>query len=106
MFIPIIIISNVTYQLKESYEIIILKKAQLIDHNTIKSGDEIYNFDYLIVDNLSLVDDLIIEKEHQRAITNYNLQTSIENIFAIGEANNSSRDVLEELNSIFEFFES
>lgn len=74
----------------------------ILDSFSAKSSQEILYFDYLVFDNFDKLDRFIIEKEHKRAITNYYMQTNIENFFAIGEASNCLLPLDEQLERIIE----
>ena len=87
------------------YEIYVIDSAVIIDTNSLKHNNETLYFDYLIIDDLTLVSNLKIRLEHKKALTNYYLETSIERIFAIGKANNSNRDISEELESVLEYIQ-
>ena len=87
----------------KSTNIFCIDYGELIDGYSLKYDNRIYYFDYLIFDDLKLVKNLNIRLEHKKALTNYYLQTSIENIFAIGDANASVCSSLEDLERVIEY---
>ena len=103
-FKQIILISNNYHNplTINNIEIYVINKGNLIDSNSLEYNNETFYFDYLIFDEMNLVNNLNIRLEHKKALTNYYLQTSLENIFAIGDANNSTRDINEELETVIE----
>ncbi|HKM30282.1 MAG TPA: hypothetical protein VJZ51_05965 [Bacilli bacterium] len=85
-------ISHLTLQ--ESYEV--------IDENTLKTPEGMIYFDYLITDNVDNVRCLNLAQENKMLLTNFFLQTSTENIYALSPATNCSLAISEQLLRIYE----
>lgn len=60
-----------------------------------------FSYDYLIIDQI--YPELNVLTENGKIITNENLETSMENVFAIGSINNSYKDINEQLQIIIEY---
>ena len=100
MHYTLIIISNTItkeYLNKINVDYLILNEATLIDNYSLNSNNIEYTFDYLIITDLSLINNIQIEIEHKKALTNFYMQTSVDNIFAIANASNSSLPEFEQL---------
>lgn len=99
----IIIISN-NIKKTNFNNLLILKPHNLsiIDQNTIKYENEIIYFDYLIIDS-DFKNNLNLVKDNDKYVTNCYHQTSLENIFAIGDSSHSSKDIDAQLNDIYEY---
>lgn len=88
--------TNVSY-------IILDNEINFIDNYSAIINNEKIFFDYLIFENMNLPKNMLFEKENKKAITNYFMQTNIENLFAIGEASNCEVSINEQLQRIFEY---
>lgn len=100
MHFTMIIITNKPFESelqKYNIDYLSLNKATLIDNYSLQVNDKKYTFDYLIINDLTLIDNLQIDIEHKKALTNYYMQTSVDNIFAISNASNSSLPELKQL---------
>ncbi|MDY0208906.1 MAG: hypothetical protein RBR48_01830, partial [Bacilli bacterium] len=62
--------------------LIIQNDWEIIDENSLKHQNKIIYFDYIITDEIRISEYLNLEKEDEKLITNYFLQTSMENIYA------------------------
>ena len=99
----IIIISNKINQTFFENSIIINNcNLSIIDQNAIKYQNDILYFDYLIIEN-DFKNSLNLIKDNDKYITNCHHQTSIDNIFAIGDSSYSSKDINDQLKDIYEF---
>ncbi len=81
---------------------IIQENWEVIDENSLKIQNEIIYFDYLITDQLEIGKVLKLEKQDKKIITNYFLQTNLENIYAFGDATNCMAPLSEQLLRIYE----
>ena len=102
MHYSVIIISNNIKETKFHNYLIISDNLSIIDQNTVKYQNELYYFDYLIIEkdtknNLNLI------KDNDKYITNCYHQTSLDHVFAIGESSYSSKDVNVQLQEIYEY---
>lgn len=84
-------------------EHLIIPSGTIIDNNSLSYNNEIYYFDYLLIDDLKYISNLEIRLEHKKALTNFYLQTSIDNIFALLDANNSNYSLQDEIERVIEF---
>ena len=82
--------------------LVIQKNWEILDENSLKYQNEIIYFDYLITDQLEVGKILKLEKQDKKLITNYFLQTNLENIYALGEATNCLAPLSEQLLRIYE----
>lgn len=82
--------------------LIIQNDWEIIDENSLKHQNKIIYFDYIITDEIRISEYLNLEKEDEKLITNYFLQTSMENIYAIGDANSCLASVSDQLYRIYE----
>ena len=106
MHIDIIIVSNLSLDLSK-FNNLNFKKfefANIQRNYIITDANEKITFDYLIID--TFVPSLPILKENKHIITNQFFETSIENVFAIGEINSSKKSLLEQLNIICEYIQN
>lgn len=82
--------------------LIIQNDWEIIDENSLKHQNKLIYFDYIITDEIRISEYLNLEKEEEKLITNYFLQTSMENIYAIGDANSCLASVSDQLLKIYE----
>lgn len=82
---------------------LIIPSATIIDNNSLSYNNETYFFDYLFIDDLKCINNLEIRLEHKKALTNFYLQTSIDNIFALLDANNSNYSLQDEIERVIDF---
>lgn len=99
----VIIISQKYYELPEQITSLILDNCVIVDDNSLLYDDQTYYFDYLIIDDDSLVTNLKLEKDDNFVITNYYQETSANNIFAIGNIVKTNRSLKEQLNIIVNY---
>ena len=106
MHYPVVFISN--NFTKDSFnntpfEILFLKEAAIIDNYELIFNNQNISFDYLITDSSEYLKKMNIEFDGDCAITNYFLQTSVENVFAIGNANSSKKNITDQFEIIIEY---
>ena len=99
----IIIISQNYYNLPDDIKNITLDECNLIDSNSLVYDDQTYYFDYLIFDDVSLINNIKVEQESDYIITNYYQETSLTNIFAIGTQVHTNRTIDEQLEIIINY---
>lgn len=103
MHYSIIIISNIPIENKFNNSLLINNNnLSIIDENTLKVNNELIYFDYLIL-NINIENSLNLMKDNNKYVTNCFHQTSIDNIFAIGESSSSSKDIKFQLEDIYDF---
>lgn len=100
MHYPIIVISKDLKSINTDIPYIILNTCYIIDNNSLLYNDLTYYFDYLIFDDPSSIVNLHIEKDKDFVITNYHLQTTIENFFAVGNCVKTSRSLSKMIDDI------
>ena len=86
--------------IKDKNLIILDDDNEIID--SYQAKDNIF-FDYLITDDLETLRKLNVIIDDNIALTNFDLQTSIENVFAFGKAINSSLSIEKQLEQIYQF---
>lgn len=94
MHYSVVIISNNPYNYSNTYNLNV--KVTLLDDCNLILDDLHISFDYLIYTDISLVEnqkEIGILTEHKIPITNYDKQTSVENIYYCDEY--MIKDVLE-----------
>ena len=88
---------------KEYKEIFLLNEEFVfVDSFLAKNKDNEISFDYLITDNLKVLSDLGAMIDNGFALTNASYQTSIENVYAIGNAINLNKSIIDEIDIILE----
>jgi len=73
--------------------------------NNLRNNSEIF-FDYLIIDSKNFFNKYfkeISKDDNNLPITNCYHQTTIDNVFSIGESSSSSKKIQNQLNDIYEF---
>src|SRR5690554_1987123 len=93
---------NEAYFKKLNY--LIIKEATINDDKSINIEDRKITYDYLIIDKL--YDNLQTLKEDKKIITNQVFETSIANIFAIGEINNSKTPLNKQIKTIIGYIQN
>lgn len=73
-----------------------------IDNYSVGLNNEILYFEYIITDDLKFLNKTNVLIDNNYAITNNVFQTSVDNIYAIGEANNSKFVIDEQLKIVLE----
>lgn len=106
MHVDLVIISKLDLDLSLFSDInhLVIEPKEIHRNYIINLNDEKITFDYLIIDRL--VSELPILKENKHIITNQFFETSIENIFAIGEINSSNKSLHEQLKIISEYIKN
>lgn len=87
----------------------VIDKVEIIDENTIAINGENIFFDYLIIgdyQNISGLNKLKIVSENGFPLTNYSLQTSIYNVFAIAPYANCKRNIFDQFDIIFDYIKN
>lgn len=87
----------------------VIDKVEIIDENTIAINGENIFFDYLIIgdyQNISGLNKLKIVSENGFPLTNYSLQTSIYNVFAIAPYANCKRNTFDQFDVIFDYIKN
>lgn len=99
----IMIISHIKLneKLLENYNYFIFTEdITLDDYFSFRYNNETYSYDALIFSDPSTVRNLDILSDGDFIVTNVNLETSFESIFALGEINKSKLSINEQLNII------
>lgn len=99
----VIIISQKYYELTDQLSSLILDKCFIVDDNSLIYDNQTYYFNYLIIDDDTLVSNLKLEKDDNFIITNYYQETSANNIFAIGDIVKTNRSLKEQLEIIVNY---
>lgn len=99
----IIIISQNYYEINKDLSTLIIDRCTLEDSNSLTFEDEHYYFEYLIIDDLTLVNNLKLELDGKYVITNYYQETSVPNVFAIGDIVKTKRTIDEQLSIITDY---
>lgn len=81
----------------------ISENCKIVDANSLVINDKFVFFDYLIIQDNQLIDNLNLESEGNKVITNYFLQTNIENFFALTPCNNCEKSLAEQIATIIEY---
>lgn len=107
MYYQVIVISNNFYPEVETFSsTTTLDHCDFVDSNSLFYQDEKYFFDYLIIDNLSLIKNINLEQEYSYVLTNYYQETSINNIFALGNIVKTDRSIKEQLEIIINYIKN
>lgn len=106
MHIDLIIISKLILDLQifSDLNYLVIEPKEIHRNYIITNTDEKITFDYLIIDRL--IPGLPILKENKHIITNQFYETSLENVFAIGEINSSSKSLSVQLNTIYDYIKN
>ncbi len=75
---------------------------EIIDENRLAFQNEIIDFDYMITNQIQVGTILKLDIQDKKIITNYFLQTRLENIYVFGEATNCTAPLIEQFQRIYE----
>lgn len=86
--------------IKDKKIIILTENDEIIDNYQTKNNTY---FDYLITDDFDTLTKLNVMFDKDKVLTNFDLQTSLENVFAFGNLITSNLSIEEQLNQIYQF---
>jgi len=106
MHYDIIIITSypLDENLLKNFHYLLIDEAIINDDKSIFYQNQKITYNYLIIDKI--FENLKTLKEDKHIITNQYFETSIENVFAIGEINNSPLDVNLQLKIILDYLKN
>lgn len=98
----IIIVTKLNFDISpfEGLDYLILDQAEIHDTFIVTEDNQNITFDYLIIDDL--ISSIPLLKENKKIITNQFFETSVDNIYAIGEINSSKTLLEDQIKSIIE----